>query len=102
MKSDILVIDPSIAGISGDMMLSSIIDIGADEKLVIENLETIKDYFKSCKKLEISFKNVTKNGFRAKKAEIIIEEDKNSHNVDELNYNLERCIENISISHNAK
>ena len=102
MKSDILVIDPSIAGISGDMMLSSIIDIGADEKLVIENLETIKDYFKSCKKLEISFKNVTKNGFRAKKAEIIIEEDKNSHNVDELNYNLERSIENVSMSHNAK
>ena len=102
MKSDILVIDPSIAGISGDMMLSSIIDIGADEKLVIENLESIKDYFKSCKKLEISFKDVTKNGFRAKKADIIIEEDKNGHNVDELNYNLERSIENVSISHNAK
>ena len=102
MKSDILVIDPSIAGISGDMMLSSIIDIGADEKLVIENLESIKDYFKSCKKLEISFKDVTKNGFRAKKADIIIEEDKNSHNVNELNYNLERSIENFSISHNAK
>ena len=102
MKSDILVIDPSIAGISGDMMLSSIIDIGADEKLVIENLESIKDYFKSCKKLEISFKDVTKNGFRAKKADIVIEEDKNSHNVDELNYNLERSIENISISNNAK
>ncbi|MFL2932912.1 MAG: nickel pincer cofactor biosynthesis protein LarC [Nitrososphaerales archaeon] len=102
MKSDILVIDPSIAGISGDMMLSSIVDIGADEKLVIENLESIKDYFKSCKKLEISFKDVTKNGFRAKKADIVIEEDKNSHNVDELNYNLERSIENISISNNAK
>lgn len=102
MKSDILVIDPSIAGISGDMMLSSIIDIGADEKLVIENLESIKDYFKSCKKLKISFKDVTKNGFRAKKADIIIEEDKNSHNVDELNYNLERSIENVSISNNAK
>ena len=102
MKSDILVIDPSIAGISGDMMLSSIVDIGADEKLVIENLESIKDYFKSCKKLEISFKDVTKNGFRAKKADIVIEQDKNSHNVDELNYNLERSIENISISNNAK
>ena len=102
MKSDILVIDPSIAGISGDMMLSSIVDIGADEKLVIENLESIKDYFKSCKKLEISFKDVTKNGFRAKKADIVIEEDKSSHNVDELNYNLERSIENVSISNNAK
>ena len=102
MKSDILVIDPSIAGISGDMILSSTIDIGADEKLVIENVELIKDYFKSCKKLEITFKDVTKNGFRAKKAYIIIEEDKNSHNVDELNHNLERSIENVSISHNSK
>ena len=83
-------------------MLSSIVDIWSDEKLVIENLESIKDYFKSCKKLEISFKEVTKNGFRAKKADIVIEEDKNSHNVDELNYNLERSIENISISNNAK
>ena len=47
MKSDILVIDPSIAGISGDMMLSSIVDIGADEKLVIENLESISSIHKS-------------------------------------------------------
>ena len=41
MKNDILVIDPSIAGISGDMLLSSFIDLGADEKLVIDNIKNI-------------------------------------------------------------
>ena len=64
MKSDILVIDPSIAGISGDMLLSSFIDLGADEKLVIDNIKNIKDYVKNCNQLEISFNDVIKNGFR--------------------------------------
>ena len=69
MVNDILVIDPSIAGISGDMLLSSTIDLGADEELVIDNIESIKDYFKNCNRLEISFIDVIKNGFRAKKAD---------------------------------
>ena len=102
MKNDILVIDPSIAGISGDMLLSSFIDLGADEKLVIDNIKNIKDYVKNCNQLEISFNDVIKNGFRAKKADIVIQEDDLVHNVDELYNDLEKCIENISLSQEAK
>ena len=102
MVNDILVIDPSIAGISGDMLLSSTIDLGADEELVIDNIKSIKDYFKNCNRLEISFIDVIKNGFRAKKADIVIQEDNTTHNVNELNNNLENCVKNISISEDAR
>ena len=75
MSNDILVIDPSIAGVSGDMLLSSAVDLGADEKSTIDNILSIKDHFSECNKLEVNFNNVNKNGFRAKKVEIKIKED---------------------------
>ena len=36
---EILVIDPSISGISGDMFLSACVDLGANEKEIIDDLD---------------------------------------------------------------
>ena len=80
MSNNILVIDPSIAGISGDMLLSASVDLGANEESTIETIQSIKNYFKGCKKLEVNFSNVTKNGFRAKKINIEIEETTRCYN----------------------
>ena len=35
----VLVIDPQIAGISGDMLLCSLIDLGADENKIINGIK---------------------------------------------------------------
>lgn len=102
MSNNILVIDPTIAGISGDMILSSIIDLGANEELVIDNVLGIKDYFDNCNELEVSFSNVIKNGFRAKKADIRIKEDTTNQNVEVLSNKLDKCINGISFSQDAK
>ena len=102
MSNDILVIDPSIAGVSGDMLLSSAVDLGADEKSTIDNILSIKDHFSECNKLEVNFNNVNKNGFRAKKVEIKIKEDIKDRNVKILNDKLENCIDSISLSDSAK
>ena len=81
MSNNILVIDPSVAGISGDMLLSASIDLGANEESTIQTILSIKNYFTGCKKLEVNFSNVIKNGFRAKKINMEIEETTINHNV---------------------
>ena len=55
MSNNILVIDPSVAGISGDMLLSASIDLGANEESTIQTILSIKNYFTGCKKLEVNF-----------------------------------------------
>jgi len=42
----IVIIDAQVAGISGDMLLSSLIDLGANKKKVIDSIYACQDYFK--------------------------------------------------------
>jgi uncharacterized protein (TIGR00299 family) protein len=62
-----IVVDPSIAGISGDMFLAALISLGADQKII----EDLKDVIPRCvddaSNIEIKFVDVIKNGIKAKK-----------------------------------
>ena len=102
MSNNILVIDPSVAGISGDMLLSASIDLGANEESTIQTILSIKNYFTGCKKLEVNFSNVIKNGFRAKKINMEIEETTINHNVTTLTRNFNECLSSITISSKAR
>jgi len=64
----ILVIDPKIAGISGDMFLSSIIDLTESEDLLMP-LEDAINNLENCKKFKFYVKDVDV-GIRAKRLEI--------------------------------
>lgn len=50
----IAIIDSQVAGISGDMLLSSLIDLGADKK-VIDSIFACQDYFKGSKIRNVDF-----------------------------------------------
>ena len=51
----VIVIDPQIAGISGDMLLSSLVNLGANKNKIIEGIR---------KSQKISFRlHYSKNGF---------------------------------------
>jgi len=61
----VLVIDPQIAGISGDMLLSSLVDIGANKSKVIDGLHLIEEYLKGSKIIKLDFDKVVKHGTQA-------------------------------------
>ncbi len=68
-----LVIDCQVAGLSGDMMLGALVDLGANmEKMVaaIKSLEGVA----GCRNLKVEIKEVKRRGFRAKKVEIKADE----------------------------
>jgi hypothetical protein len=59
------VIDCQIAGISGDMLLSSLIDLGADRKKVIDVIMSCQNFVKGSKIVNATFEDVMRSGFRA-------------------------------------
>ncbi|HLE34854.1 MAG TPA: nickel insertion protein, partial [Nitrososphaerales archaeon] len=59
------VFDCQIAGISGDMLLSSLIDLGADKKKVIDAIMSCQNFVKGSRIINASFEDVSRSGFRA-------------------------------------
>ena len=61
----VLVIDAQVAGISGDMLLSSLIDIGANKTKVIDGVHSVENYLKDSKIQKLDFNKVVKHGIEA-------------------------------------
>lgn len=66
-----VIIDCQVAGISGDMLLSALIDLGANEREVVEGITTVGNLLKNCKKVQASVSEVDRKGFRAKKIDVV-------------------------------
>ncbi len=70
----VLVIDGQIAGISGDMLLSSLVNMGANKSKVIDGVFQAENYLKGSKIKKIDFKKIVKNGTEATYLDLDIEE----------------------------
>ena len=69
----VIVIDPQIAGISGDMLLSSLVDLGLDKNQIIEGIKKIQKFLPDSKINKIDFQKIQKNGIES--TELILEID---------------------------
>lgn len=63
--SKISIIDAQIAGLSGDMLLSALIDLGADKKKVIDSIYSCENIIQGSKIKDVRFEKVNSNGFTA-------------------------------------
>jgi len=71
----IVVIDCQAAGVAGDMLLAALVDLGFKEKRLAEVVETVARNMPGCRKAEVVVKDVVRHGFRAKKVDIVAEEE---------------------------
>ena len=75
MEKRIMVIDSSLSGVSGDMLLGALVDLGASEKdLDKVSFEVCKAY-PNCNSIKIRIKDVTRSGFSCKYIETEIDEE---------------------------
>ncbi|MGI0017498.1 MAG: nickel pincer cofactor biosynthesis protein LarC [Nitrosotalea sp.] len=98
----VLVIDAQIAGISGDMLLSSLINMGANESRVINGAHSAEEYLKGSKILKMGFEKVSKYGTAA--THLVLETSENQH--ERKGIEIQECIlstsDKIGLSEKAR
>ena len=71
----VIVIDPQIAGISGDMLLSSLVNLGADKNKIVEGVMKSQKFLQGSTIKKIDFQKIQKCGVES--TELILEIDEN-------------------------
>ena len=89
----VIVIDPQIAGISGDMMLCALVNLGANKSKIIEGVRIAEKNLDGSIIKNIDFSKVNKLGIEA--TELIL--DFKEENQERKGIEIQKCIEKSSV-----
>jgi pyridinium-3,5-bisthiocarboxylic acid mononucleotide nickel chelatase len=73
----VIVIDPQIAGVSGDMLLCSLVDLGANKIKIIDGVRLSEKFLPNSIIKQIDFKKIKKHGIES--TELFLEITENIH-----------------------
>jgi uncharacterized protein (TIGR00299 family) protein len=98
----VTLIDPQTAGVSGDMLLSAFIDLGAELKKVEQILTLIPRNFSPCKSIRLQTKEVNRHGFRSCGIDLEISETSDEVAANELVETTQTIANSSTLSERAK
>ena len=98
----VVIIDSQIAGISGDMLLSALINIGAKKSKVIEGIHIAENYLSDSKIQKIDFQKTIKHGIEATQLLLEIKESKHERRGIEVQECITLASDKIGLSESAK
>ena len=96
------VFDCQISGISGDMLLSSLIDVGANKKRVIDAVMSCQDFLEGSKIIVMSFDDVKRSGFRATALNTQYEDNVDERKGIEVYDAIARCCNSLDLQNKTK
>ena len=98
----VFVIDAQVAGVSGDMLLSSLVNIGANKSKIIDGIHNAESLCNDVKVKKIDFVEVKKNSLQA--TELLLEIDDHVHERKgiEIKEIIRKSAEKLKISESAK
>jgi len=100
-RHQLAMIDCQLAGISGDMLLGALLDLGADSNKVVYAIESIETQAKECENLRVGIRTVKRRGFRAKKVDVEAARATEMKGI-ELTELVEQCINGLKLSGKAR
>ncbi len=98
----VVVIDPQIAGISGDMLLCSLVDLGADKNKIINGIKQSENFFPNSSIKQIDFEKISKHGIESVQLILEIDEDVHERKGSEIKKAISNSIQSIGLSEKAK
>lgn len=98
----VIVIDPQIAGISGDMLLSALVDLGANKNKIISGIKIAEKFLPHSIISSIDFKKVKKSGVESTALFLKINEDVHERKGIELRKAVIDCADKVKLSQRGK
>jgi len=98
----VFVIDAQVAGISGDMLLCSLVNIGANKSKIIDGIRSAESLCKDVKVKKIDFVEVKKNSLQATELLLEIDDDVRERKGMEVKEIIRKSVETLKISESAK
>jgi uncharacterized protein (TIGR00299 family) protein len=98
----VLVIDPQVAGISGDMILSSLVHLGASKSKIISGANASQNFLRGSKIKKIDFKKVNKHGIMATSLVLQLDEHHHERKGMEIQNCIKKTADKIGLSESAK
>jgi uncharacterized protein (TIGR00299 family) protein len=102
MSQKIIVIDSQVAGISGDMLLSSLVDNGANKDKVLNSIIKIQDHFPDTRINKAEFVRTESNGTKATRFIFDFDEKPQEKNAVDMYRIIANCCHNSDLSEKAK
>ena len=97
----VVVIDPQIAGISGDMLLCGLVDIGAKKSKIITGVKKSEQFLKNSKISKIDFKKINKHGVSATSLVLNLDEHIHERKATEILNCIRKSAQKIGLSNQA-
>jgi len=98
----VFVIDAQVAGVSGDMLLCSLVNIGANKSKIIDGIRSAESLCKDVKVKKIDFVEVKKNSLQATELLLEIDDDVHERKGIEIKEIIAKSAEQLKISESAK
>ncbi len=98
----VIVIDPQIAGISGDMLLSALVNLGANKSKIIDGIKTAEKFLDGSEIKKIDFESIKKHGTEATTLVLEVDEKVHERKGTEIKKCIQDSIEKLTLSEKAK
>jgi hypothetical protein len=98
----IAIVDCQVAGIAGDMLMSSLVDAGASKRKVVDAIYACQDSLKGSKIAKVDFVKVVLHGFSAIQLKMKYTDSVRERKGAEMHHSLARCCDSLGLEQRAK